>query len=156
MDEQGALHALQMEDLTAGLGAHEYDTKTQGRRRVEAARALGEGAVACACIRTCQGRHAGQQCCLSGAEQGMFKKCRCVHHRGPWARQPAGAALHLLTVLLTVVVAQSAPAAQPLQISLEWQWKGLAVFMQSKQRPVACLFDSPARLPDAGCVKGGR
>jgi hypothetical protein len=37
------MRAPQMEDLTAGLGAHEYDTKTQGRRRVEAARVLGEG-----------------------------------------------------------------------------------------------------------------
>lgn len=37
------LDVAQMEDLTSSLGAHEYETKTQGTRRVEAARSLGEG-----------------------------------------------------------------------------------------------------------------
>jgi len=35
---------MQMEDLTAGLGPKENETKTMGTRRTEAARAAGEGA----------------------------------------------------------------------------------------------------------------
>ena len=35
----------QMDNLTAGLEAKEYETKTQGTRRVEAARTVGEGDV---------------------------------------------------------------------------------------------------------------
>lgn len=35
---------MQMDTLMAGLEGKEYETKTRGTRRVEAARALGEGA----------------------------------------------------------------------------------------------------------------
>ena len=35
---------MQLEELLAGLGPKEYETKTRGKRRVEAAHALGEGA----------------------------------------------------------------------------------------------------------------
>lgn len=34
---------VKMEALTAALGPNEYETKTRGKRRVEAARLVGEG-----------------------------------------------------------------------------------------------------------------
>ena len=36
---------LQMEEITKRLGPQDYETKTQGSRHVEPARALGEGAL---------------------------------------------------------------------------------------------------------------
>lgn len=39
----------QLDNLTAGLEAKEYETKTQGTRRTEAARSVGEGDTSHAC-----------------------------------------------------------------------------------------------------------